>query len=128
MSDSQKIFELYNKLLKININNDKEYYKKIQNIRIVNDYRDKNDPEFYYKTIVIGNMGFYYIHFNNGTEDGEHFLNINKYKIIGTSKNEKLSQKYKNNISFLYEEMNFPVLTETMFILFINEVFNFIKI
>ena len=68
------------------------------------------------------------MHFDNGTEIGYHYLNINNYKIVGPNKNDKLSEKYRNNISFLYDENNFKLLTEKMFIEFIYTVFNFMKI
>ena len=116
-------------LVELNFNNDKIFYNKIKNIRIGSENRDKYDPEFYYKTLIIGNMIFYYINFDNGTKEHDHFLNINNYKIIGSNiNNTVLFEKYKNNISFLFEEMNFQLLTESMFITFINTVFDYLKI
>ena len=74
-------------------------------------------------------MVFYYINFNNGIDISNHFLNINNYKIIGPDKqNNKLNKKYNNNISFLFEDMHFQLLTEKMFIMFINAIFNYLKI
>ena len=123
-----KANELKNILIGLSFNGDIDFKNKIHNIKIIEERKDKNDSEFYYKTLIIGNLSFYYIHFDNGTEIGDHYLNINNYKIIGPNKNEKLSEKYRNNISFLFDENNFKLLTEKMFIEFIYTVFNFMKI
>ena len=126
---NEKIITIFNILSDLNFNNDKKFYKKIKNIKIGAENRDKHDPEFYYKTIIIGDLVFYYINFDNGTSESDHFININNYKIIGPDKkNDKLKEKYNNNISFLFEDMNFPLLTEKMFITFIHTVFNYLKI
>ena len=129
ITTNEKVITIFNILSDLNFNNDKKFYKKIKNIKIGDETRDKHDPEFYYKTIIIGDLIFYYINFDNGTNESDHFLNINNYKIIGPNKNnDKLQEKYKNNISFLFEDMNFPLLTEKMFIKFILIVFNYLKI
>ena len=107
---------------------DIDFRNKTKNIKIIQEKRDKNDYEFYYKTILIGNLTFYYANFNNGTLDNDHYLNINTYKIFGPNKNEKLNEKYRNNISLLFDEINYKTLTEEMFIEYIKTVFNFLKI
>jgi hypothetical protein len=77
---------------------------------------------------IIGNLMFYYTNFKNEMFNNDHYLNINTYKIFGPGKNEKLSEKYRNNISLLFDEINYKTLTEEMFIEYIKTVFNFLKI
>jgi hypothetical protein len=128
MDNIVEINELRNTLMKQYINIDRDFCKKFNNIKFIEEKKDKHDIEFYYKTLKIDNLIFYYINFDNKTEKKDHYLNINTYKIHGPNKNEKISEKYKNNISFLYDEMNFKTITENMFIEFINIVLNFMKI
>ena len=116
-------------LKKLTFSSDIEFRKKIKTAKIIKEKIDDENKDFYSKQILIDNLIFYYTYFNNGTKDGEHFLNINNYKIFDTSlSNKKIKEKYKNNISFLFEEMNFIDLTENMFTEFIITVFDFMKI
>ena len=108
--------------------NDIDFKNKTSTIKLIEDKRDKNDNEFYYKTILIGNLMFYYTNFKNGASNGDHYLNINTYKIFGPEKNKKLSEKYRNNISLLFDEINYKTLTEEMFIEYVKTVFYFLKI
>ena len=124
----QTIDKLRNNLKILNFYNFIEFQNKIKKIKIIRDCRDKNDNDFYYKTLSIDNLNFFYINFNNGTDTTDHFLNINNYKIFCPDKNSKLVEKYKNNISFIFEEMNFITITEEMFIEFIKIIFEFLKI
>lgn len=122
------INELKMLLHKLYFYRDIDFQNKIKKIKIIEDRKDKNDNEYYYKTVLIGNLVFYYSNFKNGILYDDHYLNINNYRIFGPEKNEKLCEKYRNNISLLFDEINFKSLTEDMFIEYIKTVFNFLKI
>jgi hypothetical protein len=128
VNNNDKINKLKMLLCSLYFYKDIDFKNKTRNIKIIEEKKDKNDNEFYYKTIIIGNLVFYYTNFKNGTLNDDHYLNINTYKIFGPDKNEKINEKYKNNISLLFDEINFKTLTEEMFIEYIKMVFNFLKI
>ena len=94
----EKINKLKILLYNLYFYKDLDFQNKIKYIKIIEDKNDKNDKEFYYKTVIIGNLVFYYTNFKNGTLISDHYLNINDYKIFGPEKNEKISVKYKNNM------------------------------